>query len=310
MASTNPSVAEAFNSMFGRLEPSDEQRKTVTAVVTRLRARLEGALKPDLAAPAVVGGSFGRRTDLQPLNDVDVFFYVSPGWASELRKAVVKGEVNPGPAGCLEVFGKRITQSLGVEVAGFRLQSHSVGIRIKEDPNIWFDLVPLLPHPSMSGVLELPDTDRGAFILGDPVRQAEALKGASAQMGNNLHRYIRLVKRVNKLSPREQRVGSYHLEVMCYGAFNTKPVSFMDGFRLLMEHLAEQVLRVMPNPAGLGPHVDDRAETSQRHQRAQRFQELHRLALEAQGLEREKKLKDAHRKWRQIFGEIYKIEAG
>lgn len=313
-----PQVLAQLNNAFRHLEPSPETRRQLNAQATLIRQALRARLKKCLIRD-FVGGSFGRATVLAPVKDLDIFLMLDP-------ERFFPGGIWEDPLALLEhlkreaelAFGKP-DQSAGelkdvspealrcLAQASLRLQEHSVGIQLPGE-GVWFELVPLLPHKSLSDKLVIPDRGRKNFILTDPETQYEVMKQAAKKMGGALNRYIRLIKAWNRAHG--QLYKSFYLEVMCYDAFQGNPPDMLTGFETLATHLCARVLQKQPDPTGAGPHIDDAADTRVRQERQAMLQKLVSDLAQVQALRRIKEpaaLEQAHRLMRGVLGKDWGV---
>lgn len=295
-------IPQAFNQLLNQIEPAEAIRTPLDIHANRLRSAISSKLGKG-ATRHFVGGSYGRRTDLHPIKDIDIFFQMNTQIFS------IQGE-HDKPAQVLERLRKEVQLACKAGPpelvnAQTRVQGHSVGVHI---PGVeaWFDVVPLFPHPSESGKWWLPDVERKGMIYSDPELQHSLLKQSAGRMGGNLNRYIRLIKRWNLMQGKPFR--SFYLEVMCYDALPLQPSSFADGMRQTAAHLGRKVLARQPNPAGLGPYIDEMWTPEQRQAHQRLFVELEGLIGQAISLDQQKKPEQAHRIWRRVFGDVYKSE--
>jgi hypothetical protein len=156
---------------------------------------------------------------------------------------------------------------------------------------------------------EIPDRERIAWIRTNPERHRRRCIEANARAGGMLNRLIKAAKQWN----RGQRDGndhkplrSFHLEVMCYEAFSTKPADERRGLHALFGHLASRVLKQCPDPAGLSPHIDAGIGPEQRQQIEQKLRAAELETGDAIRYEERGDHPAACRCWGAVLGEPFR----
>ena len=280
-------VAQAFDKLRRNLELTGPERKNVSRQQNVVREKLASHLTID---GDFISGSYGRKTAIRPLNDVDLFVILNEEAHRNLR--------SESPRACLE----HVRGALAAAYPGKhpRVQSRSVNIAFR-GTSIGYDVVP--GFAQAGGVYLIPDCDRGSWIHTNPEVHKEACKAANRRAGGLLNPLIKFAKQWNARTGKVLR--SFHLEVMAYGAFQGKPGSFPLGLAELFEHLAGAVLHRCPEPAGIGPAIDPGMDQGERTRIREAIQRASRRAREALELDAAGSPAQAHGKWREILGVAY-----
>jgi hypothetical protein len=291
------SVREALERFIQSLELTDKQQQQVTDQQEAVRECLIHRLKP---VTTFLSGSYSRNTAIRPLHDIDLF--------------VVMGETAP-PGGSSSSSGsitadsvlKQVRKALQEQWPNKNLpilQQHSVHIGF-EGSGIEFDVVPAysVPTPGQE-VFLIPERETGNWVRTNPRLHKQRSTEANETAGKKLKPLLKAVKHW-KRNHDSTPLRSFHLEVMSYGAFHTPPRDYIDGLELLFDHLSQQVLQPCPDPARLGPNVDQRMSPTQR-------QEAHKQlksAAREMGLVRAEcdvNPASAHKRLVDLFGEFYR----
>ncbi|MGZ3459869.1 MAG: SMODS domain-containing nucleotidyltransferase, partial [Archangium sp.] len=245
-----------------------------------------------------LSGSYSRHTAIRPLHDIDIF--------------VVLGEAASTPAFSASQRGltadaalKQVRQALHEEWPNKDLpllQQHSVHIGFSKS-DIEFDIVPAFEVPGREAYL-IPARETGQWISTNPRLHQTRSTEANEAAGKKLKPLLKAVKHWNRRHP-SSPLGSFHLEVMSYSAFPSPPQDYLDGLEKLFSHLSQQVRNACPDPARLGPNVDERMSPTQReaaHQLLASAARQVRLARDDSDSDPPR----AHGRLRELFGEFYR----
>lgn len=279
--------AQAFDAFLRSLEPTEKQAAEATKQQQVMFENLRQALRPK---EAILSGSYGRGTAIRPLHDIDLFL-------------VLGSEPVPSSSPALSYL-QRIQKALQDNYHGkqAKLQARSVNIEFTTT-ELGFDVVPALEDPHRQGVYWIPERDSGAWIPSNPRLHKQACDAANAQASGMLKPLIKLVKRWNQRHGK--LLASFHLEVMAYEAFPSRPDSYANGLRRLFEFLSERVTRLCADPAGLGPAIDARLTPQRREEGKRNLAAAARKAAKALEYEEHGHLADAYPLWRALLGDDF-----
>lgn len=286
-------VAQAFQQFLQALEITEVQRKRADEQKIRVRAVLEAHLKLD---EVFVSGSYGRRTAIQPLDDIDLFIV--------LNESVHGGLRSQSTQPCLDAVLAALQRAHPSGVS-MRRQRRSVNVSF-QSTGIGYDVVPAFELPSKRGVYIIPDAERQSWISTNPAKHAELCNQADARAGNVLKQLIKAVKHWNATHGKHLR--SFHIEVMAYSVILRPSDSLPERFQHLLAQLADKILQACPDPAGLGPHIDQGMAPSWRQERSLQLCNAADKVKTAIELDRQGglgPLKQAHEILRKLLGDIY-----
>ena len=279
--------AQAFDAFLRSLEPTEKQAAEATRQEQIMSENLRQALRP---RQAILSGSYGRGTAIRPLHDIDIFL-------------ILGAETVPPSAPALSYL-QRIQKALVASYPGkqARIQARSVNIEFA-GTEIGFDVVPALEDPSQPGIYFIPERDSGSWIRSNPRLHKQACNQADTRASNMLRPLIKLVKRWNQRH--NKLLASFHLEVMAYEAFSSRPASYAQGLQRLFEFLSERVATSCPEPAGLGPDIDARLTPTVREEARRNLAAAGRKAAKALEYEQHGRLADAYPLWRALLGDDF-----
>ena len=282
-------VREAFQTFISGLEltqsEQDEASRQQNNVRENLRAHLGGIVRD------ILSGSYSRRTAIRPLNDIDVFIILE-----EAKHSAVRGQP---PTTCLEMVKAALSRAYPMKAAA-TLQGRSVNIEFS-GTGIAYDIVPAFNVSE--GVYIIPDRERKSWIRTNPEVHRQALRIANERARNMLNPLIKAAKYWNAQNRKPLR--SFHLEVMSYGAFKSPPASYPEGLRDLFGSLAASILYTCPDPAGIGPNIDDGMMQEERSRIQIALTQAAVVASRALLSERMGSIEEAHGAWRSLLGPAY-----
>jgi hypothetical protein len=281
-------ITQAFEQCIQDLELKETERTEASHQQNVVRDKLRrclGGVERD-----ILSGSYSRRTAIRPLNDIDLFMI--------LDRAVHADVYPPAPPEhCLQKVQRALAAAYPDKPPA-RIQGRSVNIEF-QGTGIGYDVVPAF---TVSGnMYMIPDRDRKSWINTD--RHKEACTAANARAGGKLHPLIKLAKHWNQAHGRVLR--SFHIEVMAYRAFQAPPATYPEGIAALFEHLAQAVMVVCPEPAGIGPNIDAGMTSQERAVARQALSQPAASARNALELDRLGRVREAHGVWRALFGGVY-----
>lgn len=293
-------VRHAVDEFIKSLELTPVQRETCNGQQTRLRAVLQERLG---AQTTFLSGSYGRNTAIRPLHDIDIFVVLR-----EISLAS-PGAVGGGPSLeqsqhelLMEV--QRVLRKEWENKEPPRIQRRSVNIAFS-GKGLDFDVVPAFKVAGRDAFL-IPERGTNRWVQTNPHLHAERCKEADRFAGHMLNPLIKAVKHW-KRQQQSSPLRSFHLEVMCYGAFRGPPTDGggLETLKALFEHLTTSVQHSCPDPARLGEDVDASMNATQR---VAAQQLLSSAATQLGHVLREEKSDpaQAHSRLRKLFGNEYR----
>lgn len=254
------SSSHAFNEFMKGLELTAAERDKASGQQNELRTRLSEQLGGVLRHVPV--GSYARGTAIRPLNDIDLFFVLDP--------AVHGGRHSREPQLLLEDVQRALRKcyppppnSGSSPSPETRIQGRSVNIEFT-GTGIGYDVIPAF-HVHASDTLdeniyEIPNRSRQDWIKTNPEVHKQHCIKANDRANGMLNRLIKAAKHWNhghRDASGHKPLRSFHLEVMAYGVFSSKPEDERRGLRDLFDGLRSRVDKPCPDPAGLGPDVGE-----------------------------------------------------
>lgn len=292
------SVRDALEQLVQSVELEGPEQERVTKQYQEVQKQLRERLGPQTD---FLSGSYSRNTSIRPLHDIDIFVVMgTAGFAPPVTMDSLMGQSQRGvtPDDALKQVRQALKEAWPEKKLPI-LQAHSVHT---EFSGVAFDVVPAYEFPDGKGYL-IPERESGRWIHTNP-RVHEAL---STQANERSGKYLKPLLKLVKLWRDRHAAGllrSFHLEVMSHDAFTSKPNGYLQGVELLFSHLAQRVTRPCPDPARLGPDIDDRMSDTQREEARKRLESAARtvrLAIEEQNSNPAR----AHARLRELFGEGY-----
>ncbi|MCW5801065.1 MAG: nucleotidyltransferase [Deltaproteobacteria bacterium] len=265
-------VAARFQSYLSSLELTEPEREEAAYRQEALRERLHTSLAGVIDSRLV--GSYPRRTAIRPLEDIDVFVVLDE-----------RQHRRDAPSALLRTLADALRAAYPDHEP--RIQARSVNLAFP-GTGIGYDVAPAFA-PTWAGArdtdppyYEILDRNLSAWIPAMPPKHAEACIAANRLAGGMLDGLIKAVKHWNRASGKP--LSGFHLEVMSYAAFSTPPRDTRTGLRDLFQHLTRAVQFPCPDPARLGPALDDLTPQERTRARGQLHSaaELARAAVDAE----------------------------
>ena len=291
------SVASTFQSYLSSLELTERERADASAQQVALRDRLRLNLAGFVDSRLV--GSYRRGTAIRPLKDIDVFVVLD---ARQHRR-----DVPDAPLRLLQTIERALRASYPTHRP--RIQGRSVNIGFS-GTEIDYDIVTAFA-PTWTGAAgteppyyEIPDRRVSTWIRTNPAKHVEACIAANERAGGMLNGLIKAAKHWNRANGKP--LSGFHIEVMSYSAFRSKPDDPRAGLRDLFLHLANRVQYECPEPAGLGPTIDADLDSQRRTHARNLLQGAAQTAQTAADAERKGDRDRAITLWRSLLGDTFR----
>jgi hypothetical protein len=279
-------VDEAFEKLRKNLEITQTERDFASRKHNEIRDQVgaDWDLEDDFLT-----GSYRRETKTKRLKDVDIFVVIDPeGEQGKLRKD------NPSQIlAALKALLSKGYQDVGED--GFAC---TVGFG-PEDEVASFDVVPA--YKRSGGGYEIPDARRARWIATNPKVHAEMTTGKNEACEKRFVPFVKMVKAINRESG-EAIKPPFLLEVMAYKLVDDRFGRYQDEVRWFLASATDQVAESWPDPAGLGPAVNDTWDAGDREAAKSTLAGWLAIAERAIWLEDEGKERDAVEEWRRLFG--------
>jgi predicted nucleotidyltransferase len=289
-------VALAFQSYLSSLELTERERTEASNQQVALRDRLRQHLA---VIDSRLVGSYRRGTAIRPLKDIDVFVVLD---ARQHRR-----DVRDAPLRLLETIDRALRVSYPHHRPRIQGRSVNIGFSVTE---IDYDIVPAFA-PTWTGAAgtepsyyEIPDRRAATWICTNPAKHAAACIAANERAGGMLNGLIKAVKHWNRAN--DKPLSGFHIEVMSYSAFWSKPDNTRVGLRDLFQHLANAVQSACPDPACLGPAIDTDLTPQERTHAQKRLKRAAQIAQSAVDAERNSDHATAIALWRSVLGDAFR----
>ena len=284
-------VKQAFHDFLSNLVLTDAQETEASDQHVRLRKDLSRVVQLDPAHQTFLSGSYARKTAIRPLDDIDMFCVLLPtttqrqSWTPIEALAYIEKalkDTNPGKTP--------------------KIQNRSVNIAFT-GTGIAYDVVPAFA--STSGFY-IPDKGRREWIRSNPKIHQDKATAANAGTDGDLKRLTRAVKQWNRGLPEDQQLRSFLLEVAAWDVLTSKPADTLVGLGDLLVGLGDRLARgPVPEPARLGPNLDDDLSGAARTNAIARLRDAGRQVREAAKRAADGETEAAHYTLRALFGQNY-----
>ncbi|MDC0744816.1 CBASS oligonucleotide cyclase [Polyangium mundeleinium] len=283
-------LAQAFQTFLQNLELTEAERANASNQQRYLRQKIDlhlGGVERDF-----LSGSYARRTAIRPLNDIDIFLVLD-------RRHHGDVDMRTAPESCLQKLSRALVAAYTNKDKP-TIQGRSVHIEFT-GTGIGYDVVPAFV---VSGdMYMIPDRNRRSWINTNPEVHKQSLVNANARAGGKLNPLVKAAKRWNRQQGEPMR--SFHLEVLACSAFSTPPASYLEGLRALFEYLAGAVQGRCPEPAGVGPNVDEGMTSEERGRSTTMLRHAAEVVLYALSMDARGFTEEAHFVLRELLGPEY-----
>ncbi|HRI07606.1 MAG TPA: hypothetical protein PKW35_07300 [Nannocystaceae bacterium] len=278
-------IPEAFQDFLSRLELTESERDEASRQHTNMREQIQKKME---VVDNFLSGSYGRRTAIRPLNDIDIFVVLKSA-APGARVATPTEMIAAIKKTLEEIYeGKKAT----VSARAVNMEFLGSGIA--------YDVVPA----AVAGpdAYWIPDVEKNEWVRTNPkIHQAKSTE-ANLRAKGKLIPLLKAVKHANNQHGRLAR--SFHLEVLSWQVVTVDPGAYLDGLVMLLDGLAQRVCLPCPDPAGLGPPIQPSLVKCQAAQKW--LNEMAGLARAAKRLDAQARLDEAHAALQKIFGEAWR----
>ncbi|MDQ4145675.1 MAG: hypothetical protein M3198_18405 [Actinomycetota bacterium] len=282
------SVADAFNQFHdNKLALTQAQQTKVDQRFARATELLRAAFPTASGLPIAdvrLIGSAARGTIIRPLNDLDV-----------LARFANKEGVFEKYRHDSQAFLYRVTNAIKARTEVKQVGARGQAVRLFYTDDLHVDIAPVFAWTE--GGYGLPSGD-GSWITTDPPKQNGWLEERHMQLGRQLKRKVRFLKRWNQ--EHSARLASFHLEVMTASTFSSLGRDTRAALRVFFEN-ASLFLDVQ-DPAGYGGELSSYLSSSARSGVIQSFAAAAERVEKAILAEAVGNHEEALRLWRIVLG--------
>ncbi|MDA2912548.1 nucleotidyltransferase [Acidobacteriia bacterium AH_259_A11_L15] len=286
-------VREAFEKFKSNLEITEEEETTASGRHNRVRELLDGTFELE---NHFLTGSYRRETKTKPLKDVDIFCVLKAN--NSTRRAYRENN----PSNVLSAFEKVLREECGDRVSiGRRSVSIDFG---PEERIVSFDVVPAFERSGRG--YEVPDGKLGIWIASDPTEHASQATEKNKELDNKWKPLVKMIKGWNRANDNPVKP-SFLLEVMAMELVAPEFTNYPWELQTFFASAAERVTDSWPDPAGLGPDVNDTMSDTEKRHASLALQRAAGDAAAARRLENAGQENDAKRAWRMLLGLLFPV---
>ena len=325
MPSTVAASFDTFRSEIVDLDPDDVKKARISR--DYLQRQIRTLESNDDSFPRLYNGeyhsfgSFARRTQVRPLNDVDMLILLHGHSGYEIDYGnytysvqIINADV-PISAFSDEnryVNSTRVLNKFKSSLANIssygssEIKRNGVAVVLNLISYDWsFDIVPGFAVGDGQGNIihyVIPDGN-GDWTRTDPRRDQTIVTLANQYHNGHLLPLIRLIKYWNAYSFVAPKMTSYHLETMLINGFkNSSPMSSIRrNIRYAFGALSKQIDMSCPDLKGLGPNLDTGSHSDTREKIRRAALEMGVISHYAVEMEDVGKHKEAIELWQRVF---------
>ncbi len=285
-------VSDAFDEYASALEITQAEQEAASKRQKEIRQFLDGRF--DLENDFLTG-SYKRETKTKPLKDVDIFCVL------KATRSNIDKYREQGPVVVLRDFRDALRKEYD-KVSDPGRRSVSVDFGPKERV-MSFDVVPAFAE---KGHYVIPDTATGGWIATDPT--VHEIKATDKNKASDM-KWKPLVKMMKGWNRHNEKIiiPSFLIEVMALKLVEPPFVGYPYELQMFFANAADQVTESWPDPAGLGPDVNDAMSASEKSKAAAALQDAQRAAARARRLSDAGRETDALRAWRDLLGPLFPL---
>lgn len=178
-------------------------------------------------------GSMGRNTASRPFDDIDIMVHIAVDqdlWARKYQ-------------GNSADFLYRVRTSLNSMSTVQKIGARGQAVRLFYADGLSVDVAAVVKYTT--GGFGIPDGS-GSWMTTDPIQHASYVTARSAELKNNLRRFVIVVKQWNKAH--SSRLSSFHLEMLAARTFSSLGTNRRQALRLFFDHNSSNLS--VHDPAG------------------------------------------------------------
>lgn len=238
-------VRQAVHEFISALELTPGEREDASKQHTNLRDGLARRLDVDPGQYLFLTGSYARSTAIRPLKDIDLFCVLKRGPRYDPAHSSPKSVLT------------HVRQALEAQYPGKTAEPQNRSVNIAfSTTGIAYDVVPAFRDTRDDEVFWIPDVQAMTWIRSNPRIHADMSVAANEVVESELKPLTKAVKHWNRQQEKDSRLRSFHIEVMIWDVLKAKPEARLEGLIHIFDGLASRVLLDTPDPAGLGPSIN------------------------------------------------------
>lgn len=295
------SIYDAFEKFRKRLELTPSEQTDVTSKHTKIKDYLYEKFP---LQNALLTGSYKRDTKTKPLKDVDIFCIFK-----ENEKKYRWEEPNK----VLNDFAEVLSVKYGADNVKPRRRSVMVKFPtptpvngVTPDVVLSFDIVPAY---ALNEDFEIPDSQLGKWIKSNPFIHAQKATDANKAYANKWKPLVKMLKKWNQYN--EKPIDpSFLLEVMALSIISPPvppAVNYPYELKAFFATAAERIGETWNDPAGLGPPVSDKMDSTKIANAVKALREAEQTATRAIRFDQSGNTGGALKEWQNLFGPRFAI---
>lgn len=234
-------------------------------------------------------GSYRRQTKTKRLKDVDIFSVIDAGGEQA-------GLRDQPPSDLL----KELETVLAEKYESVKSDGFACTVVFGTDDEVAsFDVVPAFERDG--GGWEIPDVARGRWIATNPKEHHQASTKKNNDCSARFVPFVKMIKGINREFD-EPIEPPFLLEVMAHALVKPPFGRYQDEVRWFLATAADRVAERWPDPAGVGPDINETWGTVEERLAANSLREWLSIAEEAIHLEDDGQERAAVEEWRRLFG--------
>ena len=266
-------------------------------------------------------GSFGRKTKIQPLDDIDLMIglkgfngkytphsdYITietDKMPNAKLRSFDDGNNNINSRKILEIFKKELKNIPQYKYAEIKRNHEVVTLQLKSGLN--FDIVPCFHTTKEIDGREyyLIPNGEGTWKKTDPQMMQDKLSMANQNNNGNVLNQVRLVKYWNKRQTMPS-ISSYLLETLVLNYYNTYSfANIKNDFRSSLAYINNTIDQPINDPNDIDDNINKLDETTITKLKNKTCEDYHNCC-DAIELEEKGNMAEAKRLWKKIFGDEF-----
>jgi hypothetical protein len=288
---------DAFRKFRSNLELTQKEQDNASSRQKEIRSLMDQSFR---LTDDFLTGSYRRWTKTKPLKDVDIFCVLHDAERPQYRN-------DKSPSIVLAAVETALGKKYGAKSVHRQRRSVTVDFPDSQDEEriMSFDVVPAFTKTSH---YEIPDTaTTKGWTETNPKIHADKATAANEAFGGEWKGMVRMAKSWNRTKNKVIKP-SFLIEVMALQVLRP-PFNgdFPYEFQAFFATLAARIEETWPDPAGLGPPVNDTMDATERGAAKEALTRAHQMIGEAIRLSRAGQNGDALRKYRELFGDRFPL---
>ena len=284
----------AFDKFRSRLETTDTENRAASSRQRKIRTLLDESelnIQDDFLT-----GSYRRETKTKPLRDVDIMIVLGDRTYLDEHPRKVLDDV---AAVLTPYYGSsRVT----LDRRSVRVDFGITAVDDIADDVMSFDVIPAF---AASDSYLIPDDRLGTWIRTNPKVHADKATDANKGYSNKWKPLVKMIKKWNSHNGNPVEP-SFLIETMALDILRGEwfgPDSY--ELRMFFSTAADRISESWPDPAGVGPSVDDEMDRAHKARAIVALLEAEKSCTRAIQLESGANLGGAIAEWRALFGPLF-----